>query len=500
MNFKTTLILIVILVAVVAWLLVDRYTAGPGPQGTDATTAQSTAQGKPLFTIKPEDVNHISIAPAEGNKIVMDQSGGKWTITQPVKAAAESWQVDSLARSLTGLHTRGKIEAGINTGLAHPRYQVELGTKDGKTIRLAVGDKTAIGDAMYVRVGDEKQAQIVPSAAWNDLSRPLSDYRDKGLVDVSSEQIKQLSIQPAGKPKIVLVKEGTTWRMTEPKTMPADESAATDLLFAVTGAQVKEYVPAGRAPDAVTQLDQPQLTIWYSTAPPATQPATRSSTQPAAPAGTSIEFGGYDSVLKENVFARVDHGQVVKLPATTLDSFKKTPLDLRDKEVLNLPPDQVQRLTLTIDRMATTQPTTRPASHATIVLTRNKKQPAAMGPALPATRPATTQSTTRPTTQAATKPAPAEWKVSGDHKGHVDDAKVTTLLNDLHPLRAQKFLSAAPSTRPSATYTLVVQSDDGATHTLNLSDEGSGEKLIGQLGDLRFELDRSLVDALEAFK
>jgi hypothetical protein len=349
---------------------------------------------------------------------------------------------------------------------------------------------------MYVRVGDEKEAQIVPSDVWEQLSRPLSDYRDKGLVNVTSEQIKQLSIQQAGKPKIMLIKEGTQWHMTEPKQMPADESAVTDLVFAITGAQVKEYVPAGRARTQVTQLDSPRLTVWYDTTPPSTQPATQSSTQPA---GTTIEFGGYDSVLKENVFARVGaKGDVVKLPATTLDSFNKTPLDLRDKQVLNIAPDKIERVALTIDRTATTQPTTRPASHTQLILMRKKQKPAVAGPALPTTHAATTQPTTGPTTQPATQPAPSEWEVSGDHHGQADDAKVTTLLNDLHPLSAQKFIAAAPTTRPSADYVLVIQSDDGASHTLKLSDEGSDGKLIGQLGDLRFELDRSLLDAVNA--
>jgi hypothetical protein len=366
-------------------------------------------------------------------------------------------------------------------------------TKEGKTIQLAVGDKTAIGDAMYVRVGDEKQAQIVPSDLWEQLSRPLSDYRDKGLVNVTSEQIKQLSIQQAGKPKITLVKEGTQWRITEPKSMPADESAVSDLVFAITGAQVNEYVPAAGSRNAVTQLDDPRLTVWYATTPPSTQPATQSTTQPA---GTTIEFGGYDSVLKENVFARVGSDpQVVKLPATTLDSFEKTPLDLRDKEVLNIAPDQVDRITLKIDRAATTQPTTRPASHQQLILTRNKPTPTVAGPTLPTTRAATTH----PTTAAATQPA-SQWEMSGDHQGPVDDAKVSTLLNDLHPLKAQKFLPAAPTTHPVDAYTLTLQTADGATHTLNLSDVGPDAQPTGRLGELHFEVERSLLDALDAIK
>lgn len=494
MNFKTTLILLIILVAVVAWLAVDRYASSEAPQTTASATDQSA--GQPLFSIKPEDVTEVSIKPAMGKTMVMKKVADKWLLTEPVSATAESWQADSLVRDITGLKTRGKIAAGIDTGLTHPRYVVELSTKEGKTIQMDVGDKTAIGDAMYVRVGDQKDAQIVPSDVWTDLSRPVNEYRDKGLVDVSSEQVKQLAITRPGEPKIMLVKEGTDWKMTQPTAMPVDQNAATDLLFAVTGAQVAKYVPQDQARPQLTRLDEPQLTVWYSTQPPTTQPTTR-------PAGTSIAFGGYDSVLKENVFARVGNkGEVVTLPASTLESFKKSPLDLRDKKVLNIAPDTVRKLTLTIDRSATTQPTTKPASHDEVVLTRRKQEPAALGPARPSSRPAATQqiaqAATRPTTEPTTKPQPSTWLVGAEHPKDGDDAKVQTLLDDLHPLNAQKFITQSPTTRPAARYTLVIQTNDGAAHTLLLSDEGSDGQLTGQLGDLRFTLDRSLLDALDA--
>jgi hypothetical protein len=73
-----------------------------------------------------------------------------------------------------------------------------------------------------------------------------------------------------------LAKTGSTWQITEPQAMPADNSVVSDLLFAITGLRASEFAK----PDAakVAGLDSPQLTASFSTAAPATQPST---TQPA---------------------------------------------------------------------------------------------------------------------------------------------------------------------------------------------------------------------------
>ena len=53
---------------------------------------------------------------------------------------------------------------------------------------------------------------------------------------------------------------------------------------------------------------------------------------------------------------------MVTVAATSLDAFRKTPLDLRDREVLDVNPDAVSRMSITKETAPATQPTTQPAT------------------------------------------------------------------------------------------------------------------------------------------
>jgi hypothetical protein len=137
-------------------------------------------------------------------------------------------------------------------------------------------------------------------------------------------------------------------------------------------------------------------------------------------------------------------------------------------------------------------------------------KPAMVASTAPATKPAaTTQATTKATTtMAAATTAPAtqpatKWEVaSGSDMKPADDSKVDSLLSQLHPLRAQKYLEASTATtQPTATYTLRITTQAAAgaapkTDEIRLTDPGNSQPLVGTYNGLTFEVDRFLMDRL----
>ena len=176
--------------------------------------------------------------------------------------------------------------------------------------------------------------------------------------------------------------------------MPADDAVMTDLLGAITGLRAAEWVSKDSAEVGRAKLEAPQLTVAFTTAAPATQPTTAPASQPA---WTTIAFGQYEDIRRQRVFARVsDSPAVVKVASTALDTLTKKPLDIRDKKVLDLLPEQVSKLSIVTD-VPGQAPTTKPASRKEVAIERRKEVAGA------ATRPAATQVATA--TQPATKPA-----------------------------------------------------------------------------------------------
>jgi hypothetical protein len=477
MNFKTTIILIVLLAAAGAWLFLSHE---PAPK-----TETITDQGTKLLDIDAKDVNQVIVTSSDGPAFTLQKTGSDWQLTQPVQAPAETFEVDSLVRGFTDAVTHGQIDPtgtnAVSTGLASPRFQVQLVTPN-KTVKLAVGEKSAVGDSLYVKLDGKSQADIIPADVSAKLESGAASYRKKGLITTASDQIKQISItRPDG--KLTLVKMGSNWQLIEPRNMPVDDGAASDLLFALTGLQADSFADPASTPS--TALARPQLTVAFSTQAPITAP----NTPPAA--WTTLQFGSFEDILKKNVYATVaGSGVVAKVPATSMDAFEKKPIDLRDKKVLDVAPEEASKIVLLTGLPSTTQPVIRPAINTTLMLDRRKKTAQVMGPS------------TQATTQAATAPVQSKWIATSESNADADDVKVSTLLSALHPLRADRYLESSPATQPAGRYVLTVTTigpfgSPITEHQLTLVDPGHDQPLVGSYNGLIFETSRALLTNFE---
>jgi hypothetical protein len=480
MNFRTTVILIVLLVIAGVWLFIDRTSTKPLTPSPENGVQADT--GKKILDISETTVTKVEITPASGTKIVLTKKDSKWRLTEPVDAPADQFAVDDLVRSLTDMRSKGAVDTAT-AGAA--KYTVTLEAA-GKTSKFALSDKSLVGDTVYVTLDGASQSQVASADAFDKLDKPVDDLRDKQLVSTPSTEIKQVRVEGQGT-KFALAKTAKGWEITEPQKMPAEETAASDILYAITGLRAVGF--AGNDVASLTGLDKPVATISFSTAAPGTQP---SASQPAM---TTIALGRYEDIRKQNIYATIVGSNVIaRVPATILESIKKQPLDLRDKKAIDIEPADVTEIRLSADKSATTQPTTKPAIKKEIVLQLRPPE---------ATSAPTTAPTTGPSTKPSTKPALSKWLVREMGTSiSADDGKVASLLADLHPLRADKYLATAPTTRPVAQYALRITS--GGIHglaltqyELHITDPGGDKPLIGQVNGLSFEMSRSILPRFE---
>jgi hypothetical protein len=255
---------------------------------------------------------------------------------------------------------------------------------------------------------------------------------------------------------------------------------------------------------AKAQFDKPVLTVAFTTAAPATQPTVAMTTTPTSqPAWTTVTFGQYEDIRHQKVYARLsDTGAVVKTMATPIDTLTKKPIELRDKKVADIQPEQVSKISIMTDLPAGPTPTTKPAKRSHVEIERRKQVAEAT------TKPATTKPTTQAAatqpaaaTQAAKAPA-STWELKSDPKGDADDEGVRSLLAELHPLRATKFHDATPATKPTGNYVLRVTTEaaggaGSAVHELKLIDPGNDQPVLAEYNGLSFELPRTFLTKLE---
>jgi hypothetical protein len=455
----------------------------------------TTPELKKVITLTAPEVQTITIKPNIGKTIEFTRDGMDWKITKPITGPAESGLVQAMVNDLTDLQSQAQVDISEGTGLKTPRFVVDLTTKDGKTTTINIGDKSAVGDQLYVQLQGNAKADMVTAGVEEQIDKPLDDFRQKKLVTLGTPQIKYVSIdRPEG--KLVLEKTGEDWNITSPEKMKADSSAVSDLLFGITGLSADEFID-GSATSPVYGLHDHAKTITIAEAVPST---TQPTTQPAP---VTIRVGLAD-ILDKNNYATVEGSNVlVKVSKTSLSFLDKKAIEFRDKDVLDVQPKSVSKLTVTTDRPATTQPTTLPAEKKTVVAMRRS-------PAKPATRPSSqpaTQSTSQPTTQtAATKPAAepelSAWIAGTPAGGPANDADIDGILAALHPLKAEKFLDEADVPKTGTTITVTLETGGGVWAAgkteLTILDPGGAKSPVATYNGLHFEIERSLLDKLEA--
>lgn len=487
MNIKTTIVLLVLLLGVGGYLLYTRDKSETPPKPVEHT----------LLDIKSDDITRFVITDPEGKKIAAQKTseGGEpavWKLTEPVSAPAESYKVSSLLDSLTSLKSTAEVAATGSdapaTGLDKPQYIVEL-FKGQKETKLTLGNPLEVSGGIYVQVGGHDKVDVVSSSITDSLDKPASDYRKTQLFETASPSVQQITVTHKDGSQLVLEKQPKGWQIVKPIDVAADTSAVEDLVSAVVNMTPVEFVDD---PSQAFGLNRPTDVVTFSAEAPSTQPATRPTTNPTEmTGGVKVIFGGYDDLEKKNVFVQIPDGTTVKVASSVLDSINKKPFELRDKTVVDIDPAKVTDLTIGITQPATTQPTVQAEVNKQVVLQRRKKQ-ITMGPVLPATRPATTEPATQPA-------PPTDWTVLEKKLVDAEDSKVTAILTQLHPLKADKYLESPSVAKPVKLYKLTLSTGGpGAATVLILRDPGNDGALIGSCNDLWFEMPRTILTDLDA--
>lgn len=488
MNIKTTIVLLLLLMGVGAYVF---FTRDKGDQPVTKHEEHT------LLDLKTDQIARFDITASDGKEIAAEKTKGAdgqdvWQLTKPVKAIAETYKVNSLLETLTGLKSTEQV-SGTGTslegaGLDKPKYTLDLGQSPNE-VRVEVGDPLPVGDGVYVRVKGHDMIDVVSSSIMDTLKQPANSLRKDHLFETAPPSVRQLTITHKDGSQLVMEKNALGWRIIKPVAMPADGSAVEDLASSVINMQPVDFVDD---PSEVLGmgLNKPELTVAFSTAAPSTQPATMPAVIDKA---EKVIFGNYEDVNKKNVFAQTSNGTIVKVPASVLDSLQKKPLDLRDKTVVDIDPALVAKLVIASNQPATTQPVA-PALDKIATLTRRPKAP--IGP--PAPKPVTTGPTTGPSTLPVIPEAPkSEWVLAEPKPTDADDSRVTTLLGQLHPLKAEKYLEKPPAGKAVKTYTITVVTDASAPPTvITLVDPGNDANLIGSYNGLAFEVQRSIATDL----
>ena len=174
----------------------------------------------------------------------------RWRLTQPLVAAADGERLRSLVADLGSLESQREIEdpdrAGL--GLETPRARVTLELEGSATRTLEVGSPVPSSDSMLVAVAGSGSAHVVMQRLFDDLSRGVDEWRDRGLFQGERAQIERIRLAPAVGPETILARQGEWFALESPLADAADRDQVDALLDDLVGLQAQSFVDSAGQP------------------------------------------------------------------------------------------------------------------------------------------------------------------------------------------------------------------------------------------------------------
>ena len=264
MNTKNTWVWLVVAVVLFASIYVlDRYLRPPPASTQDV-----------LPGLQPSAVTSIQVIPAGTLEIRTDRTNDSWLLAKPIVYPAQSAAIETLLAALQQLTPATRISAGelrehhtasADFGFDSPQVSLEVEAGNQRW-QLLVGNKTAPGDQVFLRVVGVDGA-FVTDAGWLKLiPRSAGDWRSTALVAADEGACDSIVLTNGAK-VIELHRDATNhlWRMIRPLQARADSDRITAALQQLQAAHVAQFVTDDAKADLTAFGLQPaDLDLWLN--------------------------------------------------------------------------------------------------------------------------------------------------------------------------------------------------------------------------------------------
>ena len=342
MNWKTTTILLVIVVALGCYI---KFYESKRPGTEDAAK-----QAQNVVNIDRDKIDGILIQNGD-DKIDLRRHNQKWRLETPVKDQADSSAVDSLLSDLEAWQKQTTIPAKeidadkgrlAEFGLNKPKLRLKL-SGQGAPAEIWFGKDAALEGKMYVRFENSKDTFLVPQTVKKDIEKKADDFRDRKLTDLTAPQVNRLVLK-SGAGEMELQKKGEHWEIVKPMQARADDQKVNDLIAQVTTAHIDEFVAEDRGDLNPYGLTAPRGSIILFAAGDKTpnKPEASPSDQ-----GQTLQIGSASPKNNEQVYVRFSPRNFVYALPKKIESVLETkPNDLRDQHLVRFDRNILDRMTI----------------------------------------------------------------------------------------------------------------------------------------------------------
>src|SRR5215468_2757453 len=259
MNWRTTLVLALVVIGVFAYL---RFFEMKQP-----STEEARRQAQNVVNFDRSKVDGVIIQNGD-EKIEIRRRDNKWRLETPFQDQADSALVENLLSDLETWQKEGTIPAKdieadksklSEYGLNRPKLKLKLLGSD-RPPEILFGKDAALEGRMYVRFDNSKETFLVRQSVKKDIDKKAEEFRDRKLTDLTTAQVRRIVLKtPAG--EMELEKKGDHWDIVKPLRARADDGKVGDLISQITSARIQQFVAEDRGDLRPYGLAEPRGSI-----------------------------------------------------------------------------------------------------------------------------------------------------------------------------------------------------------------------------------------------
>lgn len=370
MNFRTTLIIIVILAGIAgAYFLFFQ-------QSPETTSTNEKPPIHQVYGIMREKVQQVEISFADTAyqdlKLVKDATGN-WQLKSPFQADADGETVKQMLDNILNKRVKQTLEVTVlpQYGLDTPSITLSLWTEQASpAVTLSIGKKT-INFSVYAKEKSEAHIFLIESSALDDLTKSPTDLRDRSVIKFNTETVsniqftyfnshqapvtsRQLKDKPVKSESSLIdtyktlqcEKRDGIWHVTHPIEAKANLQKIEDILSELRSLQVSTFEADTADANVPTQLEETGLDT------PRIQIRLTDGNQTYA-----LDIGS--EVVRENgsqghVYVKSVHQEAIYTVSNDIYELLNTSVfDLRDKRIIDFQRTDTVRIEITQNQETT---------------------------------------------------------------------------------------------------------------------------------------------------
>ncbi len=324
-----------------------------------------SSQLRALMTRKPDEFRDPVLADFEARNVKkfsvktlagdvdFTREGSRWNIIKPIRARADFAQVTAFLNSVLQTPVGAFLpenKGNLNSyGLSEPRGGVTFQLL-GQThpVSLEIGARDEKTGRVYGRFSNRGGIFLLPTESENILKLLPNNLRDRSLARIDLDAVDRITLEPAGKPAVRLIRSQEEWVVSNEEkgvlseSVPANKIKVLQAVGELQSRKVTAFVADVASDLGKYGLDQPRLRVTFSSYSSENTADTQAGERPLL----TIAFGKIEGDI---VYARLENEPfVVSVPASVLDLLGTSWAVWRQPSIFRIRPQEIVAVTITI--------------------------------------------------------------------------------------------------------------------------------------------------------